>query len=315
MKRIIKLSAMLTMLLCIYINTAKAQIPCPIGASITSNDFCIYLRWNGILSQGLLDSTRIIYVPGVNGNKINKYVFQQVATNDPLVDIFKDSTGQGGNGSCNANTNNITLNSLAGQIIQFILGLDTVQCLIVQPLPMEMMSFNVYRRSPTSAAIQWVTAKEENISYYSVQRSFNAMDWQELTQYNPQNDNSTTTHTYDYIDQALPENQAKVYYRISTFTYAGEQTDSKVATLSLTTDGSSHNTIYPTLTTGTVTIQTGDIKSTCAVTSLLGQIIQVPIDDEGTIKIADMSGLASGMYLLNIKAPDGSQEVVKLTKY
>ncbi|WP_165836253.1 T9SS type A sorting domain-containing protein [Taibaiella soli] len=314
MKRSIQLSALLTILLCIYMNAAWAQIPCPTGASITSNNFCIYIQWASPISTTLLDSTKIVYVPGLGGNKVSKYAFQQIATNNTLIDVFKDTSGQGGGGSCNANTNNISLNSLAGAIIKFLIGNDTIQCLIASPLPVQMVSFNVYRRSATTADIQWITAQEENINYFSVQRSLNAIDWQELSKYNPQNDNSTTTHTYDYIDQALPT-QAKVYYRIVTTDYNGYLTDSKVATLNITTDADGHATVYPTVTTGSVTIQTSDVKSTCSITSMLGQIVQVPIDDEGTVKIADMSSLAAGMYLLNIQSSTGDHEVVKLMKY
>lgn len=307
---------MLAILFCIYTNAARAQLPCPTGASITANNFCIYIKWSFPISQGLLDSTDLVYVPGVNGNKTNHYRFQQVSDNSNLIDVFKDASGQGGGGSCNANTTNLTLNSLAGQIIKFLIGNDTVQCLISNPLGMKMVSFEAYRKSAGSVGIQWVTAEEQNIRYYSVQRSLNAIDWAELTQYNPQNDNSTTnTHTYDYLDRALPITQGKLYYRIVTYDYDGSQDDSKVVAVNLNSDGSTHTTVYPTLTSGPVTIQTSDPKTRVTVVNLIGQHIQVPIDDEGTIKMADMSSLAAGMYLMNITMPNGDREIVKLTKY
>lgn len=312
MKQLILLP-LVAILLCVHTSVVHAQIPCPKGASKTSNNFCLYIEWTGQISQTLLQSTLVLYVPGVNGNKTNVYAFQQYGTSANIA-VFKDTSGQGGGGSCNANATALTLSSLSGQIIKFLINNDTVSCLIAQPLPVKIMSFDTRFMPPNTADIQWTVAMENEIDFYSIQRSINGMDWMEIGRYNPLNQNSETTHTYDFVDRALPVSQGNLYYRIVTSDYNGSVASTAVSSLKLGNEGAYASYVYPTNTNGDVYVQVADQNAYCYVMNMQGAVLKLPLDNNGTTKKIGMGYLPSGIYFLNVSSTYG-REVFKILKY
>lgn len=92
-------------------------------------------------------------------------------------------------------------------------GTATFNCAV---LPVEMISFTAnYNMALKQSELIWVTAIENNISHYSIERSTDAVNYKEINKVYPTTQNSNSTKNYFYADQN-PVNNEINYYRIIT---------------------------------------------------------------------------------------------------
>lgn len=293
------LMSILALSLCATAPQANAQtINCVSGASISSNNFCILLQWNGNApSTTTLQSTTLSYA--VNGtNKTFAYQSGIGTGADPA--IFK--TTQGGSGSCNANAT--TLNSLAGQSIQFLLNGVTTNCFVVSPLPIVLSSFNARLAGTSAVQVSWTTEMEKNVNYFSVQRSIDGSNWKEIAKSKPAAVASDLTQNYSYTDNLSSELSGQVYYRLVTVDYNESMSFSDVSIVKISGGSQATTKVYPTVTNGKINISTAAADATIVLTDLMGAKLQVAALNNGQI---DIQQLPAGMYLLNILSKQGNE--------
>jgi len=117
-------------------------------------------------------------------------------------------------------------------------------------LPIELLSFSA-QRSTESVHIDWKTATETNNDYFTLQRSIDGVDWNDI--YKCSGAGTTTIeHTYNYIDNESSSNQI-VYYRLIQTDYDGKFTYSDVLGV-LPQQETFDFRVFPNPTTGNVTI-------------------------------------------------------------
>lgn len=104
-------------------------------------------------------------------------------------------------------------------------GTATFNCAV---LPVEMISFSAtYNMGLKQSELIWVTAIENNVNYYSVERSTDAFNFTETARVNSYTGNSSVTRNYFYADPAPVTNEIN-YYRIITIDKDGRKSISNL---------------------------------------------------------------------------------------
>ncbi len=101
-------------------------------------------------------------------------------------------------------------------------------------LPVTWNTFEVYGQAleqEISANLVWSTASETNNDYFTIERSFNAKDFEEITQLKGSG-NSSKINQYRYFDALPLELNKDVYYRIKQTDYDGKYSYSEIKKLS-----------------------------------------------------------------------------------
>jgi hypothetical protein len=174
-------------------------------------------------------------------------------------------------------------------------------------LPVEMTYFNA-EAVENDAVLTWETASEINNDYFSVQRSTNALDWNEIGLVDGYG-NSTEVHEYAYIDGNL--STGRYYYRLQQHDFDGSYEYSDVKYVEIY---GGRNTVVspisyypvPTHVNGTLTIEglTKDDRMEVYLYALNGSMA-VKTSLSGTM-IFDLSpyNLEAGMYIMDIYQAD-----------
>lgn len=290
--------------------------PCPSEAAKTANNFCIFLRWNGVApSQTVLQNATVIYTGGDINNKDTIFTYLRGSGTGLNIDsaaVFKNTT-QGGSGACNASPSSINLTSLAGQVIKFVYNGVTTTCFVASPLPIVLSSFDTRLAGASTAQINWTTEVERDVNYFSVQRSTNGKDWKEVGRYKPAAAESNTTKYYQHTDNLPSDITGQVYYRLVTIDYSGSVSFSDVKTLKVQGVKQSGSVVYPTVTDGKINIRTATSGVTIILTDLMGAKLPVASVTNGNYSEMDIRELPAGMYLLSIYSQAG-HESFKITK-
>lgn len=172
-------------------------------------------------------------------------------------------------------------------------------------LPVHLHSFTAVRNrlNPLQVLLQWYTETESNCAGFEIQRSADNSNW-EKTGFIPSlapGGNSTQTLQYTATDP-LPAN-TKAFYRLKQMDLDGNSTYTTVVTVAGTGNRSSIQ-VYPNpAVNGTVTIELDkpvpgmQVK----VADMNGRIIREL--NNCTERIIRLSGLGSGIYILNLSSP------------
>jgi endonuclease I len=102
------------------------------------------------------------------------------------------------------------------------------------PLPVELLSCSaeIYN---DNVILKWQTASEVNNDYFSVERSYNAKDFEEIAQVQGAG-NSNQIQNYKYLDQNADVNQS-IYYRLKQIDYNGVYTYSDIVAVNAPSQG------------------------------------------------------------------------------
>ncbi len=190
---------------------------------------------------------------------------------------------------------------------------DTVNIIICNPLPMELMSFNGENNGMVND-LYWSTATEINNDYFLVQRSDNGYAFEEIGQVDAAG-NSTSQQDYRLTDTDPLDGIN--YYRLKQIDFNGTASYSEV--IALNTNSLKDIQIYPNPTSGDLFLDfSEDAESgthTVLITDISGKTIAEEMDissDKKTYIIGNFSELSSGVYI--VKVVNGQNEVVKLEK-
>ncbi len=189
---------------------------------------------------------------------------------------------------------------------RFTLGtLDSNQT----PLPIELLNFTAEPINDRYVLLEWQTASESNNDYFTIEKSKDAINWQEFDQIQGAG-NSTTTLQYQTTDQR--PFFGVTYYRLKQTDFNGKFEYAGIRSVHFNTSQSALD-IYPNPSQNLITIQsTAQELSSLKIYSALGQDIteqcgQLP-KSEGVIVI-DLSHLPAGIY--TVKTLNNAEKVFK----
>ncbi len=157
-------------------------------------------------------------------------------------------------------------------------------------LPVGLSAFSL-EKSGRGVLIQWATAWEAQNSRFEVERSPDLLAWQRVATAEG-GGNTTTQRTYTAQDPAPPKGIN--YYRLRQLDTDGRETLSKAQ--SITVEANPVLALYPTLTTGPLTVRGVETTVDLGIYDLLGTLRGHYGLETDTI--LDLSGLPNGLYII-----------------
>lgn len=160
------------------------------------------------------------------------------------------------------------------------------------PLPIELLSFEAdYNEDFSIIDINWATLTETNNDYFTIERSYNGLDFEIITIVNGAG-NSNNVLNYEYSD--LSTSDKPTYYRLRQTDFDGKTTVTKP--LGVTPD---NNNSTPEL--SAVNADNGEILLSIFIPEDQNVSIEI-IDMAGRVIITDSRFLPSGSHVLNYNA-------------
>ncbi|HBX53293.1 MAG: hypothetical protein A2275_10590 [Bacteroidetes bacterium RIFOXYA12_FULL_35_11] len=183
------------------------------------------------------------------------------------------------------------------------------------PLPIEILDFSA-RCSSNKIIIYWQTATETNNSHFLLERSTDALLWNEITSIDGAG-NSNQLLQYSYIDTDVSEDGV-YYYRLVSIDLNGTAEYSKIIFADCYNIGFDIISIYPN------PVIKGDMfYLVCSsensnietfVTDILGQVLfyqKHKIEKGVTLHRIDVSNLGSAIYFLKVSTNNGMYKMSK----
>ncbi len=172
----------------------------------------------------------------------------------------------------------------------------------VNPLPVDLMTFNASFQDG-AVALKWITASEQNNSYFDIERSLNASTWNKIGSVEGHG-TTQLENNYSFMDPLtgiVPS--GNIYYRLKQVDFNGKYTYSNIDVLQW---GEIQNTVYPNPATSVINLSLVSASREDATLNLIdmnGKLIQSTIQSlipgNNTMKI-DLSNVPYGNYLIKI---------------
>lgn len=187
-------------------------------------------------------------------------------------------------------------------------------------LPVELVLFEVSEKD-CQAQLEWMTATEENSSYFAIERSWNGRDFEEIMTINAAGQ-SMEMLTYQFTDRE--DNNENVFYRLRMVDLDGSYEYSKVISFRSSCQGYlSLNQIYPNPAKNTLNISLNAQSQqniTVTIYNSFGMKVKeeaVVISQGNTIHHLQVTDLSKGVYFLQVNTADGSisSSTHKFTKH
>lgn len=169
------------------------------------------------------------------------------------------------------------------------------------PLPVKMVTFSAECKNK-EVHLTWLTANEVNNQYFSVEKSSNAKEWQEIGNVEG-NGNSSKLSDYQFIDYGSQINTS--FYRLKQFDYDGVHSYSDIINIRNCGNSISGVDVFPNPTRGKLTIEFNNDEDKFISSSLynpFGKLIFHSINQESII---DISGKINGIYFLQLHMQSG----------
>lgn len=164
------------------------------------------------------------------------------------------------------------------------------------PLPIELVSFSAEAQQ-ADVKLQWTTASELNNDFFTIQRSQDAENWEDIIDVKGAG-NSNERIEYEIID-GLPYSGVS-YYRLKQTDFDKKYSYSGVRRVDVTQ--AYQLKVYPNPSSGNFRISTGfeiqpgDVKFT----NMLGQPIPITMEADGYSMIVNSGSLSTGIYILQV---------------
>jgi Secretion system C-terminal sorting domain len=167
---------------------------------------------------------------------------------------------------------------------------------LANPLPIELISFNAAAQQAL-VKLQWSTASELNNDFFTIQRSQNAEDWEDVVEVKGAG-NSNERIDYETTD-GLPYTGVS-YYRLKQTDFDKQYSYSRVKRVEVTQ--AFQLKVYPNPSSGTFRITTGFeiLPSDVKFTNMLGQTIPIKLQTDGTSVIVNSDSISPGIYILRV---------------
>jgi hypothetical protein len=170
------------------------------------------------------------------------------------------------------------------------------------PLPIELVNFNTTLIDHNFIKLDWQTVSEINNDYFTIERSRNIVNWQEVNKINGSG-NSSSLLTYKSIDH-IPY-MGISYYRLKQTDFDGQFSYSHIKSVNIRSEGDSRIEIFPNPTESQITIAGNEYElDYVRIYNTLGQDVTMftyQINSSKSKLIVDLSELSKGMYYIKTK--------------
>ncbi len=171
---------------------------------------------------------------------------------------------------------------------------------IINVLPISLIDFNISVAADCkSVLVKWSTAYEINNSFFTIERSTDAVNWVTVATLNGALNTGTTTH-YSYKD--ISPVTGTLYYRLKQTDKDGTSTYSLTRRVSCN-DKDQVVKIYPNPVKDMLFIETGK-SFDYFLYDINGAVVKTGSSAGGSAKL-DLAGLSKAVYLVKIKTTDG----------
>lgn len=176
-------------------------------------------------------------------------------------------------------------------------------------LPVELLLFEAIW-TDGDVKLVWTTATEHNNSHFTVERSANGSNWEEIVQV-PGAGSSDSRSTYQYFDTDPYDGLS--YYRIRQTDYDGSSTYSWIRSVNVGSDV--EISIYPNPASEEFFVElSSPSQMTVRLFNSIGQPVGIDPVLEGNSVIVNVSGLNRGLYFVQIDDQRGSIRKVIVLK-
>ncbi|WP_118975213.1 zinc-dependent metalloprotease [Taibaiella koreensis] len=176
----------------------------------------------------------------------------------------------------------------------------------VVPLPVTLQSFTASPKG-CGIALQWTTSNERHFDHFELERSNDGIQFDMIARISSGNGN-----IYGYEDKALKDGD--YYYRLRMVDADASFAYSPVASTRLSCHGQNSVAVFPNPAKDKVTIRTSNAVVQLNLSTVSGQLLLHDTGLQVTEKTLDLKGLATGIYLLQLRYADGSGNTVKLVR-
>lgn len=170
------------------------------------------------------------------------------------------------------------------------------------PLPIELAEFNVTAVNKTQALVTWKTATENNNAYFTIERSKNNINWEEVKRV-PGAGNSSTPISYSLVDQ-YPFTGTS-FYRIRQTDFDNRQTVSAVKSINIKKSDTYTISIYPNPTVQDLVVKSDEEElKQLSIFSIVGQNVTASVSMRrinSTHINLNLAALQPGVYTLKTK--------------
>jgi hypothetical protein len=164
------------------------------------------------------------------------------------------------------------------------------------PLPIQLINFTATARQ-SEVELKWSTASELNNDFFTIQRSRDAENWDDVITVKGAGTVNVRTD-YETTD-GLPFNGVS-YYRLKQTDFDKQYSYSQVRRVELNNEF--HLKVYPNPSNGTFTVSTGfEIGlDNIRLTNMVGQLIPIQLQSDQTSTTLTSQSIAPGIYILQV---------------
>jgi hypothetical protein len=222
-----------------YVNTTTmALAPSPVLYNVSNNQYWVCERSSGVSNININ-----LFWENSTQNGIDNF------TSDLVVAHWNGTSWENaGQSGVNSGTNGDVSSEIVNSFSPFTFGSLSAS---INPLPMELLSFETKVIDNNKVKLDWQTSTEINNDYFIVERSQNTFSWEEVTQVKGAG-NSSSMLFYSSIDDS-PFNGTS-YYRIKQVDFNGHYSFSSIRTVNFDRLENLSGNIYPNPTQNQITI-------------------------------------------------------------
>jgi len=176
-------------------------------------------------------------------------------------------------------------------------------------LPVQLTSFNGFIKNNT-VHLGWITAQEENLDRFIIEKSSDALSWQTLSSVKATG-NTNAPVTYNTIDANM---LAVNYYRLKQIDVDGGYTYSQIIRIRNESESDGGVKIYPNpvvnnaaISINSRTTQTVHIKIHSSGGQLVNELVTQLSPGSNNITITDAGTLIRGLYIVNVEDAEGKR--------
>ncbi|MBK6752292.1 MAG: hypothetical protein IPG69_01600 [Flavobacteriales bacterium] len=174
------------------------------------------------------------------------------------------------------------------------------------PLPIELLSFEATAIDASSVHLRWATASEHSNDHFTVERSEDASNWQQVAEVDAIGNSNSLTEYWTNDDGLEPQ---VYYYRLRQTDIDGTSTLSDVVAINLERYGYEDMLLFPNPSTGSFQVRFAVPPSQEPKFTLLDALGRaVPLDDQATpgtgVYTMQAGNTAGGVYQLHIQVGD-----------
>ncbi len=220
-------------------------------------------------------------------------------TDEPTLVLYKRADNSVAGWFNSAATLNTAANTLTvtGESTEYMVGSSSA------PLPIVLSEFTARKTSDNRKTdLIWVTAFEQNVSHFDIQRSTDGINYVTIGRVNAKN----ITNGASYFWQDAAPSQKNNYYRLNTVDIDATAKLSPVRIIRFTTK--ENVLVYPTVSSDVVFVQS-EKQVKAQLINMTGLILQTKVV-KGSATF-DLSALPSGTYLIRIADNDQLFKIMK----